>query len=197
MTPMEEQRIAEVVEAATDRITAQCYRLYGASPLGTLVRTGGDTPIYAVVSGITTASLDPGRKVIARGADEATQEDIYRNNPQLERLMRTDFVATVVGHSTDDGISHFLPPLPPPIHTFVYACEPQETRRFTELLDFLPLMTSNGGVVGDEVVGAFLLQAAAASPDPQEFLVRAGREVASLLSDEVQRLNLILRRISR
>ena len=190
------QRIAEVIESATERFTAQCYRLYEAPPLGTLVRAGGEAPVYGVVASIATTSLDPGRRVIARGAEEATEEDVYRSNPQLERLLRTDFQATVVGHSANGTVRHGLPPLPPHIHAFVFTCLPKEVCQFTEDLDFLSLLIGQGTGVADEVAAAYLRQAATAHQDAEAFLVRAGRELATLLGGDIQRLNAILRRLA-
>ena len=43
------QRVREVVEATSISFVAQCYRLYDAPPLGSLVRSG-TPPLYAVVS---------------------------------------------------------------------------------------------------------------------------------------------------
>ena len=56
-------RVGEVVESATDRCTVQCYRLYQAPPLGTLVMTKSPA-VYGVVSRISTESLYPGRPVV-------------------------------------------------------------------------------------------------------------------------------------
>ena len=52
------ERIGEVVGADTRRFTVQCYRLYEAPPLGTLVRTGNPS-VYAVVSEVSTESRTP------------------------------------------------------------------------------------------------------------------------------------------
>ncbi|MBI2872765.1 MAG: hypothetical protein HYY00_06215 [Chloroflexi bacterium] len=190
------ERLGEVVQASTDRFTAQCYRLYGAPPLGSLVRAGEREPhVYGIVSSVTTSSLDPTRPVVARGASEPTEEAIYRSNPQLERLLRTDFEAMTVGHTQDGTIHQYLAPLPPHIHAFVFRCTPDEVRAFTQRLDFLPLLVGARTPPGDEVLAACLREAASAHDQPTEFLVQAGRKLALLLGGEMQRLNTILRRL--
>ena len=66
-------RAGEVIEASTTDFVAQCYELYDAPPLGSLVRTGSD-PIYGIVHGVATRSMDPARHPIPRGRDEDGEE---------------------------------------------------------------------------------------------------------------------------
>lgn len=80
------QRVGEVVEATSTAFVAQCYRLYDSPPLGALVRSGSP-PIYAVVAQVTTGPLDASRPVLARGEAAASEEEVFRENPQLERLL--------------------------------------------------------------------------------------------------------------
>src|SRR3989304_1564937 len=98
------QKIAEVIEASTAQFTAQCYELYGLPPLGSLVRTGD---IYGIVAGAATTSLEPGRKPIARGKDEASEEAVYESSPQLAKLLRSEFTAAVVGFKDGDKLYHY------------------------------------------------------------------------------------------
>ena len=85
-----------------------------------------------------------------------------------------------------------LPSQPPRIHAFVQACTPPEVRAFTEDLRFMPLVLAGAATEADEVAAAFLRQAASAHDDPQAFLLMAGRQMARLLSRDLQRLNAIL-----
>ena len=163
------RRVGEVIEASTGTFTAQCYHLYEAPPLGALVRTGGDTPIYGVVGNISTQSIDPGRRPIARGEDEETEEGVYQSHPQLSRLMRTDFQAIVLGFNEGDAPRHYLPPLPPRIHAFVYDCPQEEIYAFTQTLDFMPLFLDSRLPAQDQVIAAFLIQASAAHPQSRTF----------------------------
>lgn len=189
-------RIGEVVEATLDRVVAQCYVLYGAPSLGTLVRIGQENSIYGVVSGVVTSSLDPSRRVIARGGDVEVEEEVYRENPQLERLLRTDVEVMVVGHIDEDRqLRQYLPPLPPRVHAFVYVCTAEEARGFTERLEFLSLLTSARTPTMDDVLGSCLRHLALMEEDRDSFLLRASQAIAVLLAGEVQRLHQILRRL--
>lgn len=189
-------KVAEVVETTSTAFTAQCYALYGAPPLGALIRAG-DPPVYAVVHNVATAALDPGRRVVARGAEEATEEGVYRSNPQLARLLATHLEALVVGYADGDGVRQSLPPAPPRIHAFVHACDDDEVVRFTDRLDFLRLLVRAPVPAIDEVLGACLGLAAACRPDPDGFLVRAGQALAGELAADVGRLSAVLTTVLR
>jgi len=188
-------KIGEVIQASTGEFTAQCYELHRPPPFGSLVKTReGEVEIYGVVSRAETTSIEPGRRPIARGREEKEEEDIYRASPQLEKLLRTDFDALVVGHREGEKLHHYLPPRPARIHSFVYLCDREEAVQFSQSLDFLSILVGAGGQA-DELIAASLRHVAAAQPDPQDFLIRAGKELAVLLGGETNRLNTILRRI--
>ena len=191
------ERVGEVVEATSQRFMVQCYRLYDAPPLGAVVRTG-DPAIYAVVSDVSTEALDPGRPVIARGEHEASEEDLYRNNPQLERLLCTRFTALTVGYSQDgdgDAVAG-LPPLPPRIHSFIYLCPGDEVEALTGSPDFVHLLLNGAAPISDEVIVACIRLASKQAVDSQRFLVRAGQALAAEMPDQLPRLNAILRRLA-
>jgi len=186
-------RVGEVIEAGTTGFTAQCYELYHSPPLGSLVKTG-DT--YGIVHNATTSSLDPSRRPIARGRDEADEEAIYKASPQLAKLLRSEFSALVVGHRQDDKIHQYLPPEPARIHGFVYQCSPEEMKEFSQSLDFINLLVNaHLPVSADELVAAALRQMSQAHDDRHAFLVSAGKELAILLSGQFHQLKAILGRI--
>ena len=191
------QRVGEVIEASTTDFVAQCYELYQSPPLGSLVKTT-DLPVelYGIVYYATTASLEPGRRPIARGKDEASEEEIYRSSPQLLKLLRTEFSALVVGHRQGDKLFHYLPPKPARIHGFVYLCSPDEVREFGQSFDFFNiLLSAHLPVSTEEIVAASLRQMSQVYEDRQKFLVAAGKELAVLLGGEFNRLKAILGRI--
>ena len=188
-------KIAEIIEASTGEFMAQCYELHQPPPFGSMVKTReGEIEIYGVVCEATTTSIEPGRRPIARGREEAEEEDIFRSSPQLAKLLRTDFSALVVGHKENERLYHYLPPRPAKIHSFVYLCDAEEVEKFSRSFDFLSILV-NARAQADELIAACLRHAAQAHPDPRAFLVKAGKELAVLLAGEVSRLDTILRRI--
>lgn len=189
-------KIAEVIEASTGEFAAECYELEAAPPLGSLVRVGDSIVIYGVVRQVATESIDPGRRPIARGREESDVEEVYRKHPQLARLLRTTFHAVVLGHRQGDKLRYYLPAHPARIHGFVYPCSQEELCQFTQSLYFLDvLVRASLDATADDVLAAFLRQAAGAHQDGHSFLVKAGKELALLLGGEPNRLNAILRRL--
>ena len=193
MNTKEVQRVGEVIEASTTDFVAQCYELYQLPALGSLVKTGD---MYGIVYHAATTSIEPGRSPIARGKDEDSEEAIYRSNPQLLKLLRSEFSALVVGHKSDDKLYHYLPPQPARIHSFVYLCSPDEVKEFGKSFDFLNmLINAHLPVPIDELIAACLRQMSQVYEDRQAFLVAAGKELAILLSGEFKQLKAILGRI--
>ncbi len=190
-------RVGEIIEASTTEFVAQCYDLYQSPPLGSLVKTR-DLPVelYGIVYNATTTSLEPGRRPIARGKDEASEEEIYRSSPQLSELLRSEFSALVVGHRQGDNLHHYLPPKPARIHSFVYLCPPEEVKEFSQSFNFFTvLINTRLPVSQDELIAACLRQMGQAYEDRHAFLVAAGKELAVLLGGEFNQLKAILERI--
>ena len=193
------QRVGEVIEASTTDFVAQCYELYQSPPLGSMVKTT-DLPVelYAIVYNATTTSLEPGRRPIARGRNEATEEEIYRSSPQLLKLLHTEFSALVVGYRENENLYHYLPPKPARIHSFVYHCSPEEVKEFSQSFTFLNmLINAHLPVSTEELVSACLRQMSEVYEDRHSFLVAAGKELTILLSGQFNQLNAILERIKR
>ncbi|MFC1992992.1 hypothetical protein ACFLV3_04200 [Chloroflexota bacterium] len=193
----EAQRAGEVIEASTTDFVAQCYELYQLPPLGSLVKTGdSSSELYGIVSNATTTSIEPGRRPIARGKDEASEEEIYRSSPQLSKLLRSEFGALVVGHRQDSKLYHYLPPSPARIHGFVYLCSPEEVKEFSQSFDFLNiLINTHLPVSAEELIAACLRQMSQVYEDRHAFLVAAGKELAVSLSGKFDQLKAILGRI--
>ena len=190
------KRIAEVIETSSDSFTSQCYTFDGALPLGSFVSVGNPST-YAVISNIMSGPLDPGRRVIARGSHEESEDSLFLNHPQLEHLLITRMEAVIIGYDGGDKIYHGLPPLPPRLHSFVYTCETNTIEALTEQFDFLQLLTSTQATTRDEAVASCLRQASLAHPQPREFLLAAGRALAQDLSEDLRRLNALIWRITR
>jgi hypothetical protein len=191
------ERTGEVIEASTTGFSAQCYELYEMPPLGSLVKTSeGEIDLYAVVYQAMTEGLEPGRKPIARGKDEASEEAIFQSSPQLAKLLRSEFSALVVGHKNGDKILQYLPPRPARIHSFVYSCTTEEIKTFSQSFGFLNILAnSETETPSDELIAASLRLMSASQEDPRAFLVGAGKELAALLGKDYNKLKSILERI--
>jgi hypothetical protein len=193
----QDDRAGEVIEASTTEFTAQCYELYCSPSLGCLVKTGdGSIEQYGIVYNTVTSGIEPGRRPVARGKDEASEDGIYRSSPQLLKLMRTEFSSLVAGYREEDRIFHYLPPRPARIHSFVRECGDDEIREFSRSFDFLNIIINSGiSVPVEEVVAASLRRMSRVYDEPQQFLIAAGKELAVLMGSEYNRLKSILGKI--
>ena len=54
--PLEVRRVGEVIESDTYSVMAQCYELYMAPPIGSVIAIG-TPPVYAIVNLIKTEPL--------------------------------------------------------------------------------------------------------------------------------------------
>jgi len=191
------QRVGEVIETDTTGFVAQCYELYQSPPLGSLMKTIDlSVELYGIVYNATTTSFEPGRRPIARGKDETSEEEIYKSSPQLLQLLRSEFSALVVGYRENDKLYHYLPPKPARIHSFVHLCPADEVKEFSRSFDFLTiLLNTHLPVPADELIAACLRQMSQVDEDPRTFLVAAGKELATLLSGDFNQLKAILGRI--
>jgi hypothetical protein len=191
------ERAGEVTEACTTDFVAQCYDLYKTPPSGTLVRAG-EPPVYGIVYRAETTSIEPGRRPIARGKDETSEEDIYRTSPQLKRLLRSEFAVIAAGYRQDGKLYRRLPPQPVPVHAFVYVCPPEEVKEFAASFDFLPLLINASHLqvdTGELTAAALREMSHCAQDDPHAFLVAAGKELAGLLRGDYMRLRTVLGRL--
>ena len=78
---------------------------------------------------------------------------------------------TVVGHEEGGRYFQHLPPLPPRIHTFLYACSGAEVRGFMERSDWTALVLASALPTADDVLAAALREAAPHFDDSRAFLV--------------------------
>jgi hypothetical protein len=193
----EAQRVGEVTQSGTVDFTAQCYELDQFPPLGGLVKTrNSESEIYALVFQASTASFEPGRRPVARGKNENSEEAIYKSSPQLEKLLKSEFGALVVGHKVENKIYHYLPPKPARIHSFVYLCPSQELKEFSQSFEFLnTLLNSTIPLPREELIAASLRQMSQVQEDKHRFLISAGKYLATFLSGDFNQLKTILERI--
>jgi len=196
----EKNKLAEVIETSSTGFIAQCYDLNAAPALGSLVKSSVDGVIvYAVVAHVSTTSLEPGRKPIARGQELETVAAVFQANPQLEKLLRCEIEAVIVGHELDGAVKHYLPPRPARLHGFVYGCDDAEVKSFSQKMGFVTLLLSAQGEVSAEEMTAAAIRRMSYSYNDNErrgFLLTAGKALAQLLSADYNRLKTILERLS-
>ncbi|MDD5190716.1 MAG: hypothetical protein PHE50_06720 [Dehalococcoidales bacterium] len=192
-----ENKIAEVIAAGSAEFTAECYELYNIPPLGSLVKTINEpVEIIGVVGQSMTSGFEPGRRPIARGKDEASEAAVYQTNPQLTKLLRSEFQVVVIGHKNGANLFQYLPPKPAHIHGFVLPCSSDEIQTFSRSFDFLNLLMHNEQIPPEELIAAALREMSRVQPDPSAFLIAAGKKLTGLMSGDYQKLKAVLGRLT-
>ena len=187
-------RIGEIVETETAFFVAQSFTLHQPPALGRLVcvETESLPLIYAVVCYGTTAGPDPGRRAVRRSTEDVYDGAIYREHPQLELTLRTEFTARLVGYDDGRRVLHYLPPQPPPLHYSVHECSLEQVQAFTERLRYLNLLLSATELPPEQLVAAHIRQVYGARRGDDEWLARVAREVSGLLKSDYERLMTVL-----
>lgn len=110
------------------------------------------------------------------------------------RMIPIEIEVVNVGYLWHGETYHNLPPRPPLSLDPVYLCDAETVRTFTDNVDFFRLILNTGEVPAEELLAAAVKHASSARPprDQRDFLVRAGRRLAQLLSQDLTRLNHLL-----
>lgn len=187
--------IGEIIETTTLDFLAESLELHQPPPLGELVKVnlGGQSYCYGVVCFGTTASPDSGRRAVRRSDGTVVDEGVYRQHPQLERLLQTVFRVLLVGWRDGEMVRQSLPPSPPPLHHAVHRCDAREVHRLTENLAYFRLILgARCETPSEQVLAAHIRCALASRGDDAEWLERAARESAMLLKSDHDRLMALL-----
>ena len=195
MTQQRGRRIGEIIETTTLDFLAESLTLHRPPPLGDLVKVNldGQTYCYGVVSYGTTSSPDAGRRAVRRSVDSVVDEDVYRQHPQLERLLQTVFRVQLIAWQDDHRIRQTLPPSPPPLHHTVYECKGEEAIRVSDNQSYFRLLiNSTSQTPSEQVLAAHIRNIYRLREHDKKWLADAARECATLLRSDHDRLMAIL-----
>jgi len=202
--------VGEVIEASTNSFTAESRLLDSPPPFGSFVRISPhsnhmteerdpfeeDAPatgtVYGLVMAARTVSREPNRRAASFGLNE---DELRRDQPQIWELLATDFVCLIVAHAQDGAIQPYLPPRPPRLHAPVQLCSESEVCRIVEGFSFLRAISTAECEFCDELMAASLREGYRCAGKDDEFFVRAGKELAALLTNDYERLAAILRKL--
>jgi hypothetical protein len=124
--------------------------------------------------------------VMANGVDPNVLMD-QRDN----RMVPVEIGIINVGYSVNGTMFQALPPRPPLSLTDVVLCNAQEVYDFTQHCEYFRLVLNAGEVPADELLAAALRYASLVYEDETDrynFLVMCGRQLATLLSNDLRRL---------
>jgi hypothetical protein len=188
-------RIGEIVESTSVQFVSESLELRRPPALGSLlkVQVSDDMDLYGVVCYGETRSLDPGRRAVRRSTSEVYDDQVYRENPQLEHILCTEFTCLSVGVLRAGTIIQGLPEQPPPLHFSVHTCSPEEMTRFTERLHYFRLLLSASvPVPAEQLLANHVRHVHRERGGDNNWLRRATQEVAHLLEQDYDRLMAVL-----
>ena len=131
--------------------------------------------------------------VLADAVSEETIRDQHHH-----RIVPVEMSILAIGFRGYDGqIRHALPPRPPLSLDPVFLCNPDEIREISARFDYFRIVLTTSQVPSEQLLAANLIIAAGTLPENEQydFLVRAGREAARLLNNDMARLDSLLRLI--
>jgi hypothetical protein len=194
----EPRRWGEVIETSSARIWVECDWLNDLPPLGALTQVVFDTgdTIFAVVAYSETTGIDSTRRAVRRGSNDVRDAAVYRQHPELNRVLRSTFEALPIAFEQDGRIVYVVPPVPPPLHYSVERVTAVQLTRLTDRFDyFSTLARYQGDVAAEQIVISHVRAAFAERGDDREWLERAAGEISRLYANEYDRLLPILEAI--
>ncbi len=123
--------------------------------------------------------------------------DAYIQDQRRNRQIPIEVSVLSVGYSSGNNMMQGLPPQPPVTLDYIKRCSKNDMVAFTDRQHYLALILNSKETPVDELIVAALQRASRARPieDRALFLIQAGKELARLLSDDLSKLDSILRRI--
>jgi hypothetical protein len=194
----EQRRYGEVIETSSARIWVECDQLNDLPPLGALIQVGsksGET-IFAVVAYSETTGIDATRRAVRRGSNDVRDAAVYRQHPELNRVLRSTFEAAPVAFERDGRIVFVVPPVPPPLHYSVERVSAAQLTRLTDRFDYLTTLARyQGEVAAEQIVISHVRAVFEARDSDREWLERAAGEISRLYASDYDRLLPILEAI--
>jgi hypothetical protein len=188
------ERYGRVIKATVDTFVAECFTNAAPPPLGELLVVEDGTPIVAIVADVSTESRDGTRPLGLHGGPEDDLAHVLDAYPHIPALLRTCFTGVVAGYWEEGRLRQYLPSAPPPVQARVRRATFTEYAGLTSSFDFLRLLL-DVAPHADDAIAAALRRLAPPDPERRPFLVRAGKALTMLLTNDPPRLHALLRRL--
>ena len=188
--------IGRLLRAGTTGFIAGCRVSQWTAPaFGSLVRAplGNGYQVYGLIHDIHIDDDGLVRQLVT--ADNVSEE-VLRDNRE-RRIVPVEMSVLSVGYEQDGRILHLLPPSPPLSLDVIYACDPEEVRRFVtagRFGYFRHILRAADLPVG-ELLAAHLKQVHDQVGDPK-WNESATQELISLLRDDYPTLMSVLGALS-
>ena len=193
---MSEIRIGRLLRSSTNAFVVGCQvSQIDAPAFGSLIRipVDGGTQIYGLIHDIRVDDDDLVRQLVTtEGIDEAVIAD-----NRVNRNVPVEIAAMVVGYQDGEQIRHLLPPRPALSLDMIYLCSAGELVAFTgagRFGYFRHILRAEDIPLG-ELLAAHIRNVFDAGQD-KDWVVKASRELISLLRDDHDTLMAVLGALS-
>jgi hypothetical protein len=183
----------EVIATSYSSFTVESYELNNTPPLGGLVIAEN---VLGVVCSARTEGLGP---ISAKGSLDDADGGVYQLYPDLQRTLRTNFTALVVGcygEESERNATYTYPECPPRVHYKCWLVGDDELVRFTDRPDYLRLLlfsTEADPASMDQVLIHLILRSFRARGNDQEWLAATAEYLGRQLKGQYDRLLAILK----
>lgn len=153
----------------------------------------GKSHVIGLIYNISIEDDELTRQLAA--ADKPMEEELA--DQQVLRQIPVEYGVLSIGYQSNGQYIYLLPPQPPLALAPIQIMTREEILSFTQQLDFIPLILSAANIPTDDLLIAGLRSAASVRHGREQltFLVEAGKYCARLLSDDLTRLDNLLRNL--
>ncbi len=195
-THNERKQLGEVIATSYSSFTVESYELNSTPPLGGLVAAQN---VLGVVCSARTEGLGP---ISAKGSLEDEDGGVYQIYPDLQRTLRSQFSALVVGCYNEADTEqarqaiYSYPECPPRVHYKCWLASDRELVAFTARPDYLRLLLSSAEAEPtniDQVLIHLIVRAYKARGGDRAWLSSTAEYLGRQLKGQYDRLLAILK----
>jgi hypothetical protein len=191
----ERKTLGEVISTSYSSFTVESYELNSTPPLGALVAAQN---VLGVVCAARTEGLGP---ISARGSQDGDDASVYRMYPDLQRTLRSEFIALVVGCYDEEKGSwphasavYAYPECPPRVHYKCHLVSDAELIAFTQQPDYLRLLLQSTEATNiDQVLIHLIIKGYKARGNDRDWLYATAEYLGRQLKGQYDRLLALLK----
>ena len=190
--------IGEIIEVSSRSAIAQSYELYGCPPIGSVVKCGDDKEdIYGVITNIETRSIDPGRRPNPKGPGFAEVNELYKSNPEITHLMKTEFNIVFLGYKNNENTTEIsIPPTPPRIFSFISTLPEDEMINIFSDEGLVKFIVNSNMELKDDVIIMIISKYLNSKKNKTEEIGSFTSQLVGALPDQITRITNIIQNLN-
>ena len=189
--------IGEIIEVSSRSAIAQSYELYDCPPIGSVIKCGDDTEdIYGVITNIETRSIDPGRRPNPKGPGFAEVNELYKSNPEITHLMKTEFNIVFIGYKHENVTTISIPPTPPRIFSFISTLPEDEMINIFSDEGLVKFIVNSNMELKDDVIIMIISKYLNSKKTKTEEIGSFTSQLVGALPDQITRITNIIQNLN-